>query len=206
MARLEQEATPQLDATTISRLQMIPNYYLQYYYYTSRKLAAQEAWPPSRAEEVLALEEKLLAQYAEPERREPPPGLMERGGAYYSTVATQLLNAHYNDLDEIHILNVPQGGAVEEWPATWVLELPCRVRRTGITPLPAEPLPPVAAGLLAQVKAFEVLTAEAAVTGSRELAFQALLAHPLGPEADRAQAVLDDMLETHRAYLPQFWA
>jgi len=25
---------------------------------------------------------------------------MKRGGAYYSTVATQLLNAHYNDLGE----------------------------------------------------------------------------------------------------------
>jgi alpha-galactosidase/6-phospho-beta-glucosidase family protein len=33
---------------------------------------------------------------------------------------------------------------------------------------------------------------------------QERLAHPLGPAADRVQAVLDDMLETHRAYLPQF--
>ncbi|MFN2135294.1 MAG: 6-phospho-beta-glucosidase, partial [Candidatus Promineifilaceae bacterium] len=88
------------DAGTIAALQMIPNYYLQYFYYTARKLAAQQAWPPSRAEEVMAIEEELLAQYAEPDRTEPPQGLMQRGGAYYSTVATQLLNAHYNDLGE----------------------------------------------------------------------------------------------------------
>jgi 6-phospho-beta-glucosidase len=64
----------------------------------------------------------------------------------------------------------------------------------------------VAAGLLAQVKAYEILTAEAAVSGSRDLAYQALLAHPLGPAADKVQEVLDDVLETHKAYLPQFWS
>ena len=131
---------------------------------------------------------------------------MQRGGAYYSTVATQLLNAHYNDLGEIHIANVKHDGAVSGWPADWVLELPCRVNRSGIHPLPAEPLPPVCFGLLAQVKSYELLTVEAAVHGDRDLAYQALLAHPLGPSADRAQAVLDDLLETHRAHLPQFWA
>lgn len=85
-----------------------------------------------------------------------------------------------------------------------MLEMPCRVDRVGIHPLPADPLPPVCFGLLAHVKAYELLTVEAAVHGDREVAHQALLAHPLGPAADRVQAVLDDMLETHRAYLPQF--
>ncbi len=193
------------DGDTIRTLNMIPNYYLQYFYYTARKLAEQAAWPPSRAEQVMAIEEVLLAQYAQPERTEPPEGLMQRGGAYYSTVATQLLNAHYNDLGETHIVNVPHGGAVPGWPAEWVLEMPCRVGRDGFTPLPAAPLPPAAAGLLAQVKSFELLTAEAAVSGDRDLAYEALLAHPLGPAADKITTVLDDMLTTHKAYLPQFW-
>ena len=60
-------------------------------------------------------------------------------------------------------------------------------------------------GLIALVKSYEILTAEAAVTGDREIAYQALLAHPLGPADDKVQEVLDDMLETHREYLPQFW-
>jgi 6-phospho-beta-glucosidase len=59
--------------------------------------------------------------------------------------------------------------------------------------------------LIAQVKSFELLTVEAAVHGNREAAYQALLANPLGPKADKIQAVLDDMLETHREHLPQFW-
>lgn len=202
---LRQETEPEWAPELIESLQMIPNYYLQYFYETGKMLRKQEQWPPSRAEEVMEIERELLAQYAEPDRTEPPEGLMQRGGAYYSTVATQLLNAHYNDLHEVHVANVAHRGAVPGWPADWVLEMPCEVSREGVNPLPAEPLPPVCYGLLAQVKMYELLTVEAAVHGDRNAAYQALLANPLGPAADQAEAVLEDMLETHRAYLPQFW-
>ncbi len=184
---------------------MIPNYYLHYFYHTAHKLAEQEQWPPSRAEAVMKIEEGLFAQYAEPERTEPPEGLMQRGGAYYSTVATQLLNAHYNDLGETHVVNVAHRGAVPGWPGEWVLELPCKVSRGGIEPIPTRPLPPACFGLLAQIKMFELLTVDAAATGNRQAAYQALLTHPLGPSADKVQTVLDDLLATHRPYLPQFW-
>ncbi len=202
---LKQESEPEWDVLTIETLQIIPNYYLQYYYYTDRKLAAQEKWPPSRAEQVMAIEADLLRQYAEPNRSEPPETLMQRGGAYYSTVATQLLNAHHNNLGETHVVNMPHAGTVPGWPADWVLEMPCQVDREGIHPQPAKPLPLVCFGLLAQVKSYEILTVEAAVHGDRDAAYQALLAHPLGPSADRVQVVLDDLLATNREYLPHFW-
>jgi 6-phospho-beta-glucosidase len=205
IASLKTAEHPDWEPRTIEVLRMIPNYYLQYFYQTDRKLAAQEKWPPSRAEEVMEVEKDLLRQSADPALKEPPADLMKRGGAYYSTVATQLLNAHYNDLGETHVVNIRNGGAVKEWPADWVLEIPSRVSRKGIQPLPAEPLPPACFGLIAQVKAYEVLTVDAAVHGDRDAAYQALLVHPLGPKADQVQAVLDDMLETHKALLPQFW-
>jgi 6-phospho-beta-glucosidase len=202
---LKAEEDPEWDPRTIEALRMMPNYYLQYYYHTDKKLASQEEWPPSRAEEVIEIEKDLLRQYADPNLKEPPADLMKRGGAYYSTVATQLLNAHYNDLGETHIVNTRNNGAVKEWPADWVLEMPAKISRKGVEPLPAEPLPPVCFGLIAQVKAYELLTVEAAVHGDRNAAYQALLAHPLGPKADKIPAVLEDMLETHKPYLPQFW-
>lgn len=203
--RLRAEEHPEWDPATIDTLRMIPNYYLQYFYYTEKKLAAQQSWPPSRAEQVQAIEENLLREYAEPERTEPPEDLMQRGGAYYSTVATQLLNSHYNNLGEEHVVNTRHNGAVAGWPADWVLEMPCKIDAAGAHPLPAEALPPSCFGLVAQVKSFEILTAEAAFTGSRSAAYQALLAHPLGPSADKIQEVLDDLLETNRPYLPQFF-
>jgi 6-phospho-beta-glucosidase len=205
LAHLNTSPEPEWDPHTVESLQMIPNYYLGYYYYTERKLKQQEKWPPSRAEEVMEIEKSLLNQYRDPQLVEPPADLMKRGGAYYSTLATQLLNAHYNDLGEVHVVNTRHNGAVPGWQADWVLELPCRIDAQGIHPLPAQPLPQVCFGLLAQVKAYELLTVEAAVHGDRQAAYQALLAHPLGPQADKIQAVLEDMLTTHRTYLPRFW-
>lgn len=205
VAALRTELEPEWEAGTIESLGMIPNSYLQYYYQTDHKLDDQKNWPPSRGEEVIEIEKDLLSQYANPALTEPPPGLMLRGGAYYSTVATQLLNAHFNDLGETHVVNVRQDGAVPGWPKDWVLEMPARVDRKGIHPIPAEPLPPVSFGLLAHVKSYELLTVEAAVHGDRNAAYQALLTHPLGPRADQVQVVLDDMLETNKKYLPQFF-
>lgn len=205
LAKLKSASEPEWDYQMIETLGMIPNYYLAYYYATGKKLAAQGNWPPSRAEEVMAIETKLLELYAEPERNTPPDKLMERGGAYYSTLATQLLDAHYNDLGEVHILNVPHRGAVPGWTNDWVLELPCRVDAKGIHPISTEPLPLVCYGLIAQVKSFELLTVEAAVHGDLGAAYQAILAHPLGPPASRVQEVLDDMLSTNKKYLPQFF-
>jgi 6-phospho-beta-glucosidase len=183
---------------------MIPNYYLQYYYYTDHKLEAQASWPPSRAEQVMDIERGLLEQYNEPDRTEPPDGLMQRGGAYYSTAAAELIGAHYNDLGDVHVVNVPHRGAVDGWPSDWVLEMPCRVDADGIRPIPAAPLPLACFGLLAAVKSYEILAAAAAVHGDRSAAYQALLVHPLGPQADRVEAVLEDLLKTNAGYLPQF--
>jgi len=205
LAELAQAEQPAWSYELVNSLRMIPNYYLGYFYQTDQKLVRQADWPPSRAEEVMKIEEGLLKQYADPGLIGLPAALMERGGAYYSTLATQLLNAHHNDLGEIHTVNVPHRGTVAGWPADWVLEMPCRIDRTGIHPLAAEPLPLACFGLLAQIKAYELLTVEAAVHGDRQAAFQALLTHPLGPSADKVQLVLDDMLTTHREHLPQFW-
>ena len=194
------------DRRMIEITRMVPSGYLAYFYDTAQRVAAQQKWPPSRAETVMEIEAELLRQYAEPERVEPPPGLMKRGGAFYSTVATQIINAHYNNLGQTHIVNVRQQGAVAAWPADWVLEMPVQIDRAGFHPLPAEPLPPVCFGLLATIKMYELLTVAAAVHGDRKAAYEAILVHPLGPAVFQVQPVLDDLLETHKAYLPQFWS
>ena len=202
---LNKEEEPEWDINTIKSLGMIPNYYLQYYYYTHKKLDAQKKWPPSRAEQVMEIEKKLLSDYANPALTEPPAELMKRGGAYYSTLATQVIYSHFNNLGQIHVINTRNNGAISSYPSDWVLELPAKIDRSGIHPLSAEPLPAVCFGLLSHVKMYELLTVEAAVHGDRNAAYQALLAHPLGPSADCVQEVLEDMLEVNKQWLPQFF-
>jgi len=201
---LKKEADPEFDLRTIESLGMMPNSYLKYFYYTDKKFKAQKKWPPSRAEEVMKIEKDLLRQYADPTLTEPPADLMKRGGAYYSTLATQLINSHHNDLGQIHVVNVRNNGAVNEWPSDWVLELPAKVDKGGLHPLPAAPLPPACFGLISQVKMYELLTVEAAVHGDRNAMYQALLANPLGPSADKIEEVMEDMIATNKQWLPQF--
>ena len=203
--KTRKEEDPEWDIRTLESLGMMPNYYLGYFYYTDKKLKGQEKWPPSRAEEVMEIEKDLLREYADPDLVEPPADLMKRGGAYYSTLATQLIDSHHNDLGQIHTVNVRNNGAVKDWPADWVLEMPAKVDKAGIHPLPSDPLPAICFGLISSVKMYEILTVQAAVLGDRNAAYQALLAHPLGPSADRVQEVLDDMLETNKQWLPQFF-
>lgn len=204
LEKLRASEHPEWEPQLIENLGMLPNYYLHYYYETAAVLATQQQWPPSRAETVMTVEQDLMRLYADPQLDAVPSDLMKRGGAYYSTLATQLLDSHYNNRGQVHVANVPNAGAVAGWPEDWVLELPCRVDAAGIHPLPTQPLPPACFGLLAQVKMVELLTVEAAVHGDRQALYQALLAHPLGPDASGVQALMEDLLSTHQAFLPQF--
>jgi 6-phospho-beta-glucosidase len=54
------------------------------------------------------------------------------------------------------------------------------------------------------MKAMEELTIEAAVTGDYATALQAFTLNPLVQSGDTAKQLLDEMLEAHRDYLPQF--
>jgi 6-phospho-beta-glucosidase len=204
LEHLRAEEDPEFPPYLIELLGAIPSGYLHYYYRTAAVLAHQRTHP-TRAADVMNIERDLLARYADPALTILPEELMLRGGAYYSTAAGQLIASLHLGDDRVHVVNTRHLGTVPGWPADWVCELPCRVDTTGVHPLPAEPLPTLCDGLVHAVKAYELLAAEAARSGDRGAALQALAAHPLGPGADDAPALLDDLLATHAPHLPLFW-
>jgi 6-phospho-beta-glucosidase len=57
--------------------------------------------------------------------------------------------------------------------------------------------------LLESVKASDILAIEAAISGSRKTAVQALQANPLVPDG-LAETLVDELIHAHRVYLPQF--
>ncbi|MBF6632901.1 MAG: 6-phospho-beta-glucosidase, partial [Planococcus sp. (in: Bacteria)] len=65
-------------------------------------------------------------------------------------------------------------------------------------------MPVAVSGLVQQIKSFERLAAEAAVTGSYHTALLAMAINPLVPSDSTAKQILDEMLEAHKEYLPQF--
>jgi alpha-galactosidase len=103
-------------------------------------------------------------------------------------------------------VNVPNGGAINNLPPETIVELPAVVGSQGVQPVQLGPLPAGIAELCRREAALVELVVEAAVTGNRELALQALLLDPMINDTDRARAILDDYLESFAPYLPQFAA
>ena len=110
---------------------------------------------------MTAIEADLLRSTPTRVVSQPPDDLMKRGGAYYSTLATQLLNADYNDLHETHVINTPHRGVVAGWPGRLGAgdARACVVGR--IRAVARGDSTAACFGLLAAVKVYELLTVEA---------------------------------------------
>jgi 6-phospho-beta-glucosidase len=184
-------------------IRAIPSYYLHYFYCTDQAVNAQKTGT-HRAAEVLEIEQTLLAMYADPKLDHKPELLEQRGGAYYSEAAAALVTSLLTDDNAHHYVDVRNNATIAGLPDEAVVEVPALVGRDGARPLPVAPLAPELLGLVQAVTAYEVLTIEAARTGSRNAALRALLANPLVRQWDLVVPVLDEILASNRDYLPQF--
>jgi 6-phospho-beta-glucosidase len=187
----------------VETIGMLPCYYLRYYYRTSAVLAEQKS-QQTRAEEVMEIERATLAKYADHALVERPPELSQRGGAWYNTAAVNFIKAVSGDTGQRQVLNVLNNGTLPGLPDDATVEVPCTVSAAGAVPIGVAPPPEHATGLMEAVKAYERLTIDAALAGSRRTALQALLAHPLVRDHDVAVPLLDELLAAHAPHLPRF--
>ena len=157
-----------------------------------------------RAEFVKEVEDKLFTLYQDETLCEKPKLLEERGGAYYSDAACSLIDSIYNDRGDIQVVNTKNNGAIENFEMDETVEVSCRITKNGPVPVSVGKLPKAVNGLVQQIKAFELAGSEAAVTGSRSKALLALMINPLVMSQKTAEIVLDELLEAHKEYLPQF--
>ncbi|MDP9269614.1 MAG: 6-phospho-beta-glucosidase [Chloroflexota bacterium] len=182
----------------------IPSYYLHYYYLTDRVRAEQSVGRP-RAQEVMEIEARLLELYRDPALDTKPKLLEERGGAFYSEAAAALVASLHAGTGDVQVVNVRNDGAIANLPDDAVVEIPARIDREGAHPLPLEPLAPDMLGLVEHVKAYELLTIDAATGGDRQLALRALMTNPLVGDYDIAAPLLEALLDVNRGYLPAFF-
>lgn len=192
----------------IKALGVLPCPYHRYYYQTEKMLKhEQEAAEKegTRAEVVKKVEEELFELYQDPDLAIKPPQLEKRGGAYYSDAACSLIHSIYNDKRDIQPVNVQNNGAIASIPDESAVEVNCVITREGPVPLSVGDLPVPVRGLVQQIKSFERVAAEAAVTGDYHKALLAMTINPLVPSDTIAKQILDEMLEAHKEYLPQFF-
>ena len=184
----------ELPRRLLDELGAVPSYYLRYFYAHDRVLAEQLGETP-RAARVMEIERELLDLYRDPQLAEKPALLEQRGGAFYSEAAVGLVRSLATGDGNVHEVDVRNEGTLAGLAADDVVEVPARVGRDEIAPLPQEPLAPELLGLVQHVAAYERLAARAAAEQDGALARKALLAHPLIGQDALVQELAEPLLE-----------
>ena len=134
--------------------------------------------------------------------QDPLDSLLERrsGERAVAIIAGVLGNTHQYEL----AVNVPNAGLIPNLPAWAIVEVPATVDATGVHGVHVGPLPePIAAMCRTQAAVIDRVV-EAGVHGDRHTALEALLLDPVVTSISQAEAILDELLEVHKDFLPQF--
>jgi 6-phospho-beta-glucosidase len=192
----------------IKSLGVIPSPYLNYFYFEKQMIEEEKESVKkgigTRAEEVMKIEAELFELYKKEELNEKPEQLSKRGGALYSEAAVSLMDSIWNNKSDIHVVNTTNRGSIIDLPEKAVIETNCIINSEGAHPLVNGNLPLNVRGLVQQVKAYEELTVEAAVSGDKGKALIALVSNPLVHDIETAQMLLEDILNAHKEYLSYF--
>ncbi|MGP9602343.1 family 4 glycosyl hydrolase [Brachybacterium sp. AOP42-E1-35] len=148
-------------------------------------------------------EATYMAESRDEERREE-----DIAGGGYQEVAMRLMTALATGTPERMILDVGNapaghGGAppaqriVPELTADAVLEVLCVVDGDGVHPQPVAPVELGRLGMMSTLRAAERKILEAAVTGSREAAWQGLSMHPLVSSPELGRRLLEGYVAGH---------
>jgi 6-phospho-beta-glucosidase len=194
-------------------LGMIPNEYLYYFYFGADTVSTIRAGQPRGA----YLLESQAAFYAQNEQ-DPAAALRawratrdERDRTYmaaerttagidadhddggevggYEGEALKVVEAIANNTRAIMILNTANRSALPFLDEHAVVEVPAIVGRTGPVPVAIGPTPQHAQALVSAIKAVERTTIEAALSGSSDLAVEAIALHPLVPSVTTARRI-----------------
>lgn len=163
---------------------------------------AEEGGTPATAKEQAGLRAKALAAFEErlSHRDLPPPEVSFIRGEGIAT----LLEGIATGARQVRILNLPNRGMVPNLPDYAILEAEAVTDSCGARGIYVGDAPMALKGLLEKRIAWQELVADAAATGSRRLALQALLTDEMAIRPELAEQMLDELLAASREYLPQF--
>jgi 6-phospho-beta-glucosidase len=163
-----------------------------YYAYAHRRNATYMHYAQDGAPSMEEADRALAADAAVPKGDE---------GEGYAGVALDLVDALETGKPLYSGLNVPNQGAIEGLRDEDVVEVSCVVDRDGVRPLPIGPMPEAQAQLVHAIKRYERLAVQAIRDRDRDLAVEALVAHPLVLSYSRAEALVDEYLTAHAPYV-----
>ncbi len=185
-----------LDPTTL------PNTYLKYYLYPDHVVGHSDI-NYTRTDMVKAGREKEVFGECRSivEKGTAKDSKFEIGG--HATYIVDLATAITSNTGERMLLIVPNEGAISNFDADAMVEIPCIVGYSGPQPLTVGEIPRFQKGLMEQQIAVEKLVVEAWIEGSYLKLWQALTLSRMVPSASVAKQILDDLIEANKGFWPK---
>ena len=183
----------------------LPADYFQYYYFQDEVLGELQAKPTTRSQDIMAAVPDYWKHYREQAASDDPQldPRRSRGGIHELELAIDVMDAYFNDRKEVWPVNVPTRGAIAELPDDLVVEIPALIDGSGVGRMAQATLPRQVAGLVKMLGEYQALAGEAAWSGTRHDAIQALASNPLCFSLHKAERIYDEMAAALREYLPE---
>ena len=158
----------------------------------------------TRAECVKIIEKRTFELYDKLDPRAYQLALNTRGGKGYGEAGITLINALWNNTNEVFSPDVASMGCIQGFDPACVCTTTSLVNGAGIHPMCFPKLPGHMMSKIYAAKEYEKLAVEAAVTGSYHTALEALVANPLVNSYYKAKGALNELLVAEKQWLPNF--
>lgn len=183
----------------------VPSPYLFYYYLTEEMLREQLAAPCTRAQLVAGKLPRVYAHYKEQAQQPKPHLRLRRGVPGHGDLAVKVIASLATNRGDRIVVNGINNYTLLFLPEDAVVESAAMVGSHGASFAKVRnPLPENLCELITRVERVERLNVEAAIKGDRALAIEAMRLHPLVQDARKADALVNELIEAHKQWLPQF--
>ena len=185
------EVNKDVEPSIVQAIGAIPGSYLNYVFHSDRMLAKKQG-KRARAEEILELQDQILADFDRSlADGQKPTVLAQRKARWYGAIIAPVLLALVERSQSRFILNVVNGSVVPWLPPDAIVEVPTLVEGGRVRPLATGPVPADVKALVQANCTYEMLAVQAIVEQNREKALRALLINPIIQTYDQAAAVLE---------------
>jgi len=117
---------------------------------------------------------------------------------------SDIISAMVTGKNSVNIVNLPNDGQIRDLPTGAVVETYGAISGLGASGVAFGDLPAPIAALVHPHVINQEMIVEAALTGDKDLAFQAFLNDPLISHHPEARNIFEEMFEAQSRFLPQF--
>lgn len=180
----------------------LPNTYLKYYLFPDYVVKHSDP-NHTRANEVMEHREKDVFSIAHQIIKNGTAKDCTFEADAHATYIVDLAEAIASNTKASMLLIVENGGAIENFDPTAMVEIPCLLGTNGYEKICIGKIPQFQKGLMEQQVSVEKLVVEAWINGSYQKLWQALTLSKTVPSASVAKQILDDLIIANKGYWPE---